>query len=302
MAINFDNVFPYNKIQEVTVDGQKMIKFPKTYVKSGYAPEESQYAGKRVWMISEFPQDGYHVHPAFMHKGKELEYFLLGAYEASKGSDNKPETLAGKVPWVNISYNDAVSACKRRNTGESGSEQYGWHTMNVYEWNFVSMLMLIELGTPDVQTAIGSGNSNSSAAVTTGSSNAVWRGLHEHWGNVWEITDGLQTDGNGNAMIWDNKGYETWVSTGVKIENKGFAVKEGDNFSFMDLLIPGDDRSGTTYTASTTDGLHPEVNCVLHTGGDWSHGAYCGVFDFFATFTAAGGSSHIGFRLAKYDI
>lgn len=29
MAINFDNVFPYNKIQEVTVDGQKNDKVPK---------------------------------------------------------------------------------------------------------------------------------------------------------------------------------------------------------------------------------------------------------------------------------
>lgn len=302
MAINFDNVFPYNKIQEVTVDGQKMIKFPKTYVKSGYAPEESQYAGKRIWMISEFPQEGYHVHPAFMHKGKELEYFLLGAYEASQGSDSKPESLAGKAPWVNISYNDAVPACKRRNTGESGSEQYGWHMMNVYEWNFVSMLMLIELGTPDVQTAIGSGNSNSSAAVTTGSSNAVWRGLHEHWGNVWKITDGLKTDGNGNVMIWDNKGNETWVSTGMKGEDKGFAVKEGDNFSFMDLLIPGDDKSGATYAASTADFTRFGANYVLYTSGSWDRGAVCGAFLFDLYWTATYSYSSIGFRLAKYDI
>lgn len=302
MAINFDNVFPYNKIEEVTVDGQKMVKFPKTYVKSGYAPEGSEYAGKRIWLVSEYPQDGFHVHPAFMHNGKELDYFLLGAYEASKGSSNKPESLSGKTPWVNISYNDAVPACKTRNTGNSGSEQYGWHMMNVYEWNFVSLLMLIELGTPDVQTAIGSGNSSSSAAVSTGSSNAVWRGLHEHWGNVWKITDGLKTDSNKQVLIWDNQGNETWVSTGMTGDTNGFALNEGDNFSFMDLLIPGNDGSSTSFASSTADYAYYNTDCVLYTGGHWIYGTHCGAFCFLMNDSASHSYASIGFRLAKYDI
>ena len=302
MALNFNNVYPYNKIEEVTVDGQKMIKFPKTYVKSGTAPDGSTYAGKRVWMISEFPKDGFHVHPAFMHNGQELDYFLLGKYEASKDANNKPQSLAGKTPWVSITTPDAIAKCQLRNTGAAGSEQYGWHIETIYEYQLVSLLMLIELGAPDVQTLIGSGNINGSGVVSTGSSNAVWRGLCDHWADAWEIVDGLKTGANSQVLIWDNLGNQTYIDTGVVVQDKGFANQQGLNYNLGDLLIPADDGSGSTFSGSTSDGVWVAANCVCYLGGSWINGAQVGAFTFYVTNAASISYTLIGFRLAKYDI
>ena len=302
MPLNFDNVYPYNSIEEVTVDGQKMIKFPKTYVKSGTAPEGSTYAGKRVWMLSEFPLEGFHVHPAFMHDGQELDYFLLGKYEASKDSNNKPQSLAGKTPWVSITTPNAITACQSRNTGASGSEQYGWHIENIFEYQFVSLLMLIELGAPDVQSIIGSGNINGSAVVSTGTSNAVWRGLHDHWADAWEIVDGLKTGANSQVLIWDNQGNETYIDTGVVVQDKGFANKKGLNYDLGDLFIPADDGGGSTFSGSTSDGVWVAANCVCYLGGGWNDGAQDGAFTFDVAAAASHSHTDLGFRLAKYDI
>lgn len=37
--INLDDTFPYNAIKDVTIDGQAMIWYPKTYVRALELPE-----------------------------------------------------------------------------------------------------------------------------------------------------------------------------------------------------------------------------------------------------------------------
>ena len=301
MSINFDNVFPFNQIETVTRDGQEMVKYPKTYIRCFTAPDGSKYAGKRCWMLSEFAQPGFHVHPAFMNEGQELDCFLSGAFEASNNG-GKPESKSGKTPWVNISYTDAVAKCLLRNTGAPGSEQYGWHIETVYEYHFLSLLMLIEKGTPDMQTAIGSGNINGSGCVATGSTNATWRGRHECWANAWEIVDGLKTGSSGQALIWDKNGNHVYHDTGKIIADKGFAKGSTDNYDLGDLFIPADDGEGGTYSGSTADGVWTAANCVLYLGGSWYDGARDGAFAFYSYCGASYSDSSIGFRLGKYDI
>lgn len=301
MALNFNDVFPYNAIETVTRDGQKMVKYPKTYVKCIDGPDGSAYAGKRCWLISEFPKEGFHVHPAFMNAGQELDYFLLGAYEASN-NNGKPESLPDKTPWVNINTTDAIAKCLLRNTGAAGSEQYGWHIESIYEYQFVSLLMLIELGNADVQTAIGNGNINGSGCVKTGTTNAVWRGLHEHWANAWEIVDGLKTGASGQALIWDKNGNHTYCDTGKVIADKGFAKGATESYDLGDVFIPADDGSGGTYSASTGDGVWTGSNTVCYLGGGWHHGAQAGAFAFHVYSGASDSAGDLGFRLAKYDI
>lgn len=301
-GLNFDDVYPYNALEVVTRDGQQMMKFPKIYVKGGTYPDTATYAGKRYWMISEFPQDGFHVHPAFMYKGKALDYVLIGQYEASNDGSGKAQSLVGKTPWVNIDTPSARAACLKRNTGEAGSEQYGWHIETVYEYQLITLLMLIELGAPDVQSIIGSGNINGSGVVATGSTNAVWRNFHEHWANAWEICDGLTTGASCQVLIWDKDGNQTYKGTGVVVQDKGFASKRGDGYDLDDLFIPADDGKGAAFSASTADGVWTGSNTVLYLGGSWVTGAGAGAFTFHVADAASYSHSHIGFRLAKYDI
>ena len=44
--INLGNTFPYNAITDVTIDGQAMIWYPKTYVRALELPDKAQYDGK----------------------------------------------------------------------------------------------------------------------------------------------------------------------------------------------------------------------------------------------------------------
>ena len=301
-GLNFDNVYPYNALEVVERDGQKMMKFPKIFVKGGLLPEGAEFAGKRFWSISEFPREGYHVHPAFMHKGEALDYVLIGQYEASSDGTGKPQSLAGKTPWVNITTPNAIAACLKRNTGDAGSEQYGWHIENVYEYQLISLLMLIEIGSPDVQKYIGNGNINGKNVVATGSTNAVWRDFHEHWANAWEIVDGLKTGASGQVLIWDKDGNETYQDTGVIVQDKGFARKKEEGYDLGDLFIPADDGSNTTFTNSTADYVWTGQNTVCYLGGGWNGGAQSGAFAFYVNYPASYSCADIGFRLAKYDI
>ena len=278
-----------------------MVLFPKFYVKGGFLPETSQYPGKRYWSVSREKAEGFHCHPAFMNEGKELDYFLLGAYEASNDGSGKPQSLPNKAPWTNINTPDAIAACKKRNTGAAGSEQYGWHIESVYEYQAVSLLMLIEMGAPDVQAIIGNGSSSGGVA-NTGTTNAVWRGTHEHWANVWEICDGLKTGASGQVLIWDKNGNQTYIDTGKVVADKGFASGSTDQYSLDELFIPSDDGSGKAFSASTADSVWTRSNTVLYLGGSWYHGAIDGLFTFNVNSGASYSSSTLGFRLAKYDL
>ena len=56
---------PTYQFQEVDLCGNEMVAIPKFYVKSD--------SGGRFW-ISPTPREGFHVHPAFMSRGKELSF------------------------------------------------------------------------------------------------------------------------------------------------------------------------------------------------------------------------------------
>lgn len=300
-GLDFSKIYPWSDIKTVQRDGQTMIYVPKTYTKEGKLTS-GKYAGSRYWMTSKTKGDGFHLPACFMYKGKEIDHFCFGAYEASKGSNGKPESKVSATPWANVGgIQKVIDACNSRNTGGAGSEQYGWHLQTYYERSFIARLMMIECGTPDVQTAIGSGNSYGSPK-TCGNTSASWRGLHEFWGNYWEWCDGLQMDGNGKYKVFDKQGNGTYISTNIPLVDKGFAMASGDNFDLGDLFVPGDDGTNGSYTGSTGDGLWVGSNTILFTSGCWGHGSLCGAFCFGVNASAGHSDAYNGFRLAKYDV
>lgn len=83
---DFDNHTIWKNIEDVTIDGQEMVKIPKFWVKTGTGPDGSDQAGNKCWWISDWPVEGFEVHPAFMDGGVEIDQVYVGKYEGDRKS------------------------------------------------------------------------------------------------------------------------------------------------------------------------------------------------------------------------
>ena len=297
----FDKTYPWAGITPATIDGQSMIYSPKFYYKISTAPVGSQQAGKKCWWVSDRNIAGYKVHPAFVRNGAEIPGFYVGAYECSvdASASGKAASVVNAAPLVSIDFPTMQTRCNARNV----NGQTGWHLWNIYELAAIQMLCLIEVGSADVQAKIGSGNSNSSAAVATGTTNAKWRGISELWGNVWHMVDGLSGSGT-TIQILDRNGSGSMINTGLTaVTSTGYPTDifttSGTNFDLNDVFLPkaidgasGNGTFGDYYWAACN-------NFVCYHGGDWAYGACVGLFCLYLDCPASYSTSDIGGRLAK---
>lgn len=237
--------------------GQVMVKQPKFYYLVApleYDPISTgigYHLRKANYYITTKQRAGFKLHPAFYDKnGVECDYILIGAYEGSifdfsadaylLNDEQVMDTahdlfcsIAGARPASGSSQNltrpNVNTMCKNRGDG--------WYSMNVkiacMEW----LLMLIEFGTWNMQTAItkgivdlpwttgsdtassyagatGStaslGNGTGKASQTTtyeggvatvntvnGKTSVCYRGLENMWGNLYKFTSGVNMWGDG---------------------------------------------------------------------------------------------------------
>ena len=73
MSLDFTKISPWKDIADVTIDGQVMVRIPKFYVKYGLGPDGSTQASKPCWWVSDHAKTGFHVHPAFVKAGAEID-------------------------------------------------------------------------------------------------------------------------------------------------------------------------------------------------------------------------------------
>ena len=277
------------------------MRIPKFYVKVGNAPAGSDQAGKKCWWVSDNPVAGFSLHPGFMDAGVEIDQFYVGKYEGTNDGGTKVGSIAGVAPLVSIDFPTMQSRCSARNTG--GVE--GFHLWTIHELSAIQMLCLIENGGPDVQNTIGAGNTSSSAAVSTGTTNAVWRGISELWGNVWGMVDGLKTNTSNKVQIFNQNGNGTWVNTGSVIPATGYPVsmKELNNADCnLKLLFVADSVDSSAGNATYADYFYSNTagsEFVCYHGGKWGNGAYAGLFLLLLCHVASSSSTDIGGRLAK---
>ncbi|MCD6346227.1 MAG: hypothetical protein J7L96_02275 [Bacteroidales bacterium] len=299
-AAFFSNHAMYGNISDVTIDGQAMVKIPKFYIKQDIAGGDQ--AGKKAWWISDVPASGFSLDPAFMDAGVEIDQFYYAKYEATDDGGTKAGSVVGVSPLVSIDFPTMQSRCTARNTG--GVD--GFRMVDIHELSAVQLLCLIENGGPDVQSTIGTGNTASSAAVNTGSSNAVWRGIYELWGNVRCMIDGVQFDTNNQIKVFDQNGNGTYISTGVTASATdgwitGMHDDSGTGFDlgmlFLGKTFDGTEGNGTFGDYEYSPDL-TEDNVFYH-GGDWSLGSQAGLFDLFLYGGAADAAPRFGSRLAK---
>lgn len=284
----FDNMPIYEDIQSVTVassrGGQSLVRIPQFWFKR----EGTGLAGDpyKLW-IADKEVEGFKKHPAFALK----DHFHVGAYACG---GNNYDSVAGLAPTVNIPFPTAQSAI----VSNHGA---GWEMWNIYQLSALQMLFLVEFGNPDAQTLIGAGQSSGLSAVANGASNAVYRGIHEFWANVWQMVDGLKGDASNVAQIWNPDGSKVYVPTGVTPPAgsgtviTSMAMGSGESFDLSDINLYG--AAGSAAFSDNYWG--PTANWVAYHGGSWADGAGWCVFALNLACTASNSRTYIGCRLAK---
>jgi len=238
-------------------NGQVMVYQPKFYYlvcPLEYDRQETGYGyhlRKVNYYVSETQRAGFKLHPAFYDKnGNEVDYILMSAYEGCiydtsanaylkndeqvmDASKDKFSSIAGARPASGISQNLTRPNIEQmaKNRGE------GWHSFGIKTASMEQLLMIVEMGVMNLQTAIGQGvvnipwatgsdttssyagatgstasfgNGTGRAAETTtyeggvatkntadGKTSICYRGVENFWGNIWKFAYGVNIWGNG---------------------------------------------------------------------------------------------------------
>ena len=238
-------------------NGQVMVYQPKFYYlvcPLEYDRQETGYGyhlRKANYYVSETQRAGFKLHPAFYDKnGNEVDYILMSAYEGCiydtsanaylkndeqvmDASKDKFSSIAGTRPASGVSQNLTRPNIEQmaKNRGE------GWHSLGIKTASMEQLLMIVEMGMMNLQTAIGQGvvnlpwstgsDTTSSYAGATGSTASLgngtgratktttyeggkatdytvdgktsicYRGVENFWGNIWKFAYGVNIWGNG---------------------------------------------------------------------------------------------------------
>ena len=237
--------------------GQVMVYQPKFYYlvcPVEYDPIDTgigYHLRKANYYVSEKSRAGFRLHPAFYDaSGNEIDYFLTSAYEGSiydasasayllndeqvmSTGEDKFSSIAGARPASGSSQN------LTRTNVEAMAQNRGtnWHGDLIKQVSAEQMLMIIEIGMMNLQTAVAQGvvslpwttgsDTTSSYASATGSTASLgngtgraektttyedgvakeytvdgktsvcWRGKENFWGNIWKFVYGINIWGNG---------------------------------------------------------------------------------------------------------
>lgn len=232
-------------------NGQVMVYQPKFYYlvcPLEYDRQETGYGyhlRKANYYVSERQRAGFKLHPAFYDKnGNEVNYILMSAYEGCiydtsanaymlndeqvmDASKDKFSSIAGARPATGVSQNMTRPNIEQmaKNRGE------GWHSFGIKTASMEQLLMIVEMGMMNLQTAIGQGvvnipwttgsDTTSSYAGATGSTASLgngtgratetttyeggvatkntadgktsicYRGVENFWGNIWKFAYGI---------------------------------------------------------------------------------------------------------------
>ena len=181
-------------------NGQIMVYQPKFYylvVPITYEPIDNEVGGYHLkvanYYVSDTPRPGFKVHPAFINEdGLEVDYILIGAYEASiydtsasaylKQDEQVADfdkdllcSISNVKPCSGLTQNLTSANVEKlaKNRGK------GWHSTSIKDVSMEQLLMIIELGTMNTQNGIGKGvisitdNTLYNCAVHTGSTSSL---------------------------------------------------------------------------------------------------------------------------------
>ena len=240
---------------------------------------------KANYYISDVPYLGFRLHPAFYDEnGNEVEYVLMSAYEGSMYDVSASEyvndgtntsmaieasdllcSVAGVKPisghYKKLSKSNAEMMASNRGSG--------WHLETIKITSANQLLMMVELGTMNTQTAIGRGvvsvfdnssyNGSSNCSSYTGSTallgnttgqatetineidgtettyttsgklSITYRGVENPWGNIWKHIQGVNIWGDGTMG-----GGQPYIANDFVFSES----KNGDNYEPVGFTLP----------------------------------------------------------------
>lgn len=238
-------------------NGQVMVYQPAFYYKVVpviYEKNKTTGIGyhlrKANYYITSRPHAGFKLHPAFVDgDGNEIDYILYSAYEGSiyrasidkyitDDSDTSGEmdlnsdlicSISGTKPISGL-YKNLTRANFEKVAANRGS---GWHIDTIKTVSANQLLMMIEMGTMNIQATIGLGVVNitddsayncssitgatvqlgNATGQTTETTNTIngnghiytepgklsvsYRGIENPWGNIWKFVNGINILGDG---------------------------------------------------------------------------------------------------------
>lgn len=312
---DFDNCFPWCDMHEVVdSQGNVFIKIPKFYskiTKNADGTYKHQISGVRYDGFTTLFVDG---------KGNEIDYVLVGKYEAS-GSKTKAASQSGKNVLVNITLPQMRAACMAN--GE-GYQQYDFLIDAI-----IFELFIIEFATTNTQSIMYGYANGNSAAIATGKTDSVktasgsdtsntdgkhackYRGIENLWGNVWKWCDGINFCDEKIYICLDPTAYESdkKVAPYMYMGDRPFRDENDDDLDGYIKEISYFDKFpllGYTSDVSASETTHycdwcsmGEGDCVLYVGGVWSSGLDAGLRYWGGDYGSSYYGSSIGGRLCK---
>lgn len=320
-------------------DGQVMVYQPKVYYRVTPLKLEKQTDGigyhlrKANYYISSVPKPGFSLHPAFYNEsGQEVEYILFSAYEGSvydtsasaylledeqiadftSGTGDKLCSIAGAKP-----ASGKTQQLTRPNIEQLAKNRgAGWHGDIIKTESLNQLLMMIELGTLNTQTAIGQGvvsvsdtpntennslvtggtselgNATGQATGTAGQTPVSYRGIENPWGNIWKFVYGVNIHGDGTQKsgvpyictdfdFVESKNSENYTSAGFTLSNaNGYISAMGYSRECDWLFMPSETSGNSALPVGDYYYCTPNLNGyrVARLGGLWSNGGNAGGF------------------------
>ena len=192
----------------------------------------------------------------------------------------------------------------------------GWHSGNIKSESLNQLLMIVELGTMNLQSAIANGvvsvpdnpNTENNSIITGGTSNIgnntgmangtnglvsiSYRGVENPWGNIWKFVYGVNIHGNGSQgggipyickdyNYAESKNSDNYESAGFMVANaNGYISAIGYSELYDWLFFPAETLGNSSLPVGDYFYATPNLNGyrIARLGGYWSDGGDAGGF------------------------
>lgn len=337
-------------------NGQVLVYQPAVYYKvvplemdlqsingTGYILRKANY------YLSDKEKPGFKLHPAFYDENnKPSKYTFLSSFEGSIFDVSASAyilddsqvmayttdlfcSIAGAKPasgkTQDLTRPKVEQMCKNRGAG--------WHSGNIKSESLNQLLMIVEMGTMNLQSAIANGvvsvpdnpNTENNSIVTGGTSNlgnntgmadgtnglvsVTYRGVENPWGNIWKFVYGVNIHGNGSQgsgipYICTDYNYAESKNSG-NYESAGFTLANADGYvsamgyseAYDWLFFPAETLGNSSLPVGDYYYCTPNLNDyrIAPLGGGWYGGGNAGGFCWFLSNGVGGRSRIIGGRL-----
>jgi len=315
---DFDNIYPWSDIITYNYDditktetakygdesfkfdgsnGQVLTRIPEFYYK------REQVDGVEYQYISEYPQEGF----------QKSEAFSIGRYTMS-GDSTKVYSRSGVNPLVNTTITNFRSYARKLG-----------NDFGQMDWRYfiIQMLYLVEYADYNSQAMLGQGNTNNTAALTSGGCDAlgmksgsivsdgkhsvIYRGIEDIFGNVWQFVDGInikdhQTYINYNPLTYAvdtfDGNYQLLGYLNANVSGYSLSLGYDVNQSLVSLptSIGGDEQNYMSDYYNQATG-----NRITLVGGGWSSFSGSGLWFWSVRISSSDSNVYFGARLLRYD-